>query len=254
MENKKIERLQLLNSCVDKASWADVRDIVREHVRNRLAGYMVSLNVDMCVQLDRDEAFSRAFNAATLILMDSQPLLRYARSHGVPIIEKISGSDLIDPVCSWAAEEGWSCFFLGGKDGIPEKAAYRMSQKHIGLDVAGAFSPPLGFEREGTLTKETINRICAAKPDILFFCCGSPKTEKFIYDHLEEMGVPFTFSIGAAIDFAAGNVARAPKWMQEAGLEWFYRFIKEPKRLFRRYFVDSWSLLGIIHQYGKKGQ
>lgn len=251
MKNKKIERVQLLNSYVDNVSRADVRDVVREHVRGRLAGYLVSLNADMCVQLDRDAAFSQAFNAATLILMDSQPLLKYARSHGVPIIEKISGSDLIDPVCSWAAEEGWSCFFLGGKDGVPEKAAHHMSQKHIGLEVAGTFSPQLGFEYDDALTKETIKCVRAAKPDILFFCCGSPKSEKFIYAHLEEMDVPFTFSIGAAIDFAAGNLTRAPKWVQAAGFEWFYRFLKEPKRLFKRYFVDSWALLGIIRQYGK---
>ena len=140
-----MKRYRLLNGYVDNASVEEVREVVRQHINDKDPGYMVSLNVDICVRLYKDEDFLPAFTSATLILMDSQPLLKYARSHGINLKEKISGSDLIGPVCSWAAEEGWSCFFLGGKPGIPESAARKMQEKYPGLKIAGTLSPDFGF-------------------------------------------------------------------------------------------------------------
>ena len=244
-------RVPFLNSQIDSVCLPEVRDIVTEHVRTREPGYMVSLNTDIVIRLEHDPEFRAAHRDASLVLMDSQPLFDLAVRQGIPMKEKISGSDLVDPVCSWAAEEGWSIFIMGGMPGVPEKAAENLMAKHPGLRVVGTLSPERGFEHDAAMTDAVIRAVCLASPDILFLCVGSPKSEKFLHARLAELGVPFSFVVGAAVDFVAGNVKRAPKWMSDHGLEWFYRFTQEPKRLFKRYFVDSWQLLGIIRKYGK---
>ena len=249
MSGRGYSRIQFLNTYVDNVTVSDVRFIISEHLVESNPGYMVSLNSDMCVRMERDQEFSQAFNSADLILMDSQPLYMYAKSRGIPIKEKISGSDLMDPVCRWAEENGWTCFFLGGKEGVPEAAVSRILKRYPKMQVAGTLSPQIGFETDEAMTREVILAVRRSSPDILFFCCGAPKSEKFISAHLDEMGVPFTLSVGAAIDFMAGTARRAPKWMQGAGLEWFYRFLQEPGRLFKRYFVDCWRLIPILKKY-----
>lgn len=244
-------RVPFLNAQIDNVHLSEVHDIVAEHIRTREAGYMVSLNTDIVISLEHDPGFMAAHRDASLVLMDSQPLFDLAVRQGIPMKKKISGSDLVDPVCSWAAEEGWSIFIMGGMPGVPEKAAENLMAQHPGLRVVGTLSPERGFEHDVAMTNAVIRAVCLASPDILFLCVGSPKSEKFLHARLAELGVPFSFVVGAAVDFAAGNVKRAPKWMSDHGLEWFYRFIQEPKRLFKRYFVDSWQLLGIIRKYGK---
>lgn len=245
-------RVAFLNSAFDNVDLSQVRDVVAEHVCSREPGYMVSLNTDIDIKLERDPAFRQAHKDASLVLMDSQPLFDLAKKQGIPAKEKIAGSDLIGPACSWAVEEGWSIFILGGKPGVPDKAAESLAKEHPGLRVAGVLSPDYGFEGGQESLWKVISAVRDARPDLLFVCLGAPKSEVLVHDYLNEWGVPFSFCVGAAVDFAAGNVERAPKWMSDHGLEWFYRFTREPKRLFKRYFVDSWALLGIIWKYGKR--
>lgn len=244
-------RVEFLNAAFDNVDFAQVRGVVAQHVRSREPGYMVSLNTDIDIRLERDPSFKRAHEDATLVLMDSQPLFDLARKWGIPAREKIAGSDLIGPACGWAAEEGWSIFILGGKPGVPERAAENLAAEHRGLRVSGVLSPDFGFEKDPDKLEEVMSVVRDASPDLLFVCLGAPKSEVLVHEHLSEWGASFSFCVGAAVDFAAGNVERAPRWMSDHGLEWFYRFTREPKRLLKRYFVDSWALLGIIRKYGK---
>jgi N-acetylglucosaminyldiphosphoundecaprenol N-acetyl-beta-D-mannosaminyltransferase len=245
-------RVGFLNAAFDNVDLAQVREVVAEHVRTRKPGYMVSLNTDIDIRLEKDPAFRSAHEDASLILMDSQPLFNLARRRGIPAKEKIAGSDLIGPACGWAAEKGLSIFILGGMPGVPERAAENLAREHPGLRVVGTLSPDYGFERDSGLLQDVISAVRDARPDLLFVCLGAPKSEIIVHEHLDEWDVPFSFCVGAAVDFAAGNIERAPRWMSDHGLEWFYRFTREPKRLFRRYFIDSWALLGIIRKYGKE--
>lgn len=241
-------RTPFLNTSYTDVSEAEFLDDVDRLLASGGKGaYMVSLNVDQVVKMDRDPAFREAFNAANFILMDGVPLIKIARHRGLHVSEKISGSDLIFSLCARAAEEGWSCFFLGGRDGVPERAAENLAARYSGLKVAGAYSPPYGFEKNPELLAETVRRVAHASPDICFICLGEPKQTTFACDHGAEMGYGIGLCLGAAIDFAAGSAKRAPKWMQKTGLEWLYRFLREPKRLFKRYFVDSWHLFVVIN-------
>ena len=242
------KRTSFLNASFDNLNWTDVLDIVDECLETGNSGYMVSLNVDACVLIDKDPAFKSAFIAAKLALMDSQPLMNIASHNGIAVRQKLSGSDLMPLICEHAAKKGYSCFFLGGKPGVPEAAALNMASEYPGLKVAGTLSPDFGFEKNTDKLADVIAYVSVVNPDILFMCLGMPKSEMLLYKYIEDLGAGFAFSVGAAIDFAAGNSKRAPKWMQDAGLEWLYRFLQEPKRLYRRYFIESWAMAKILFE------
>jgi len=124
-------------------------------------------------------------------------------------------------------------------------------KRYRNLKIVGTYSPSYGFENKPTEVEEIIQSILSLKPDILAVSLGSPKGEKFIYQHREKLNVPVSMSIGATIDFEAGNVKRAPLWMSKCGLEWLYRTMKEPKRLAKRYWRDACEIIPIVIKYRK---
>lgn len=241
-------KIPFLGAEYDDVTFDEVCGVVRKHVASRLPGYMMSLNVDILVKADKDPAFMRALKDADLILMDSTPLMKAAKKLGLPIREKLAGSDLMPRICGVAANNSWSCFILGGSPGIPELAAKQLEKLFPGLKIAGTLSPAYGFEKDPDETASVLEAVRKISPDILFVCLGEPKAGLFVAENLDRLGISFAFNVGAAVDFAAGSVPRAPKWMQAAGLEWFYRFIREPKRLFKRYFVESWRMISIVRK------
>ena len=134
-------------------------------------------------------------------------------------------------------------------DGVAEKAAEKLMQQFDGLNIVGTYSPSYGFENNQDEINHIIELINNCKPDILAVGLGAPKQEKFIYKYKEKLKVPVSLAIGASIDFEAGNIKRAPIWMQKNGLEWFYRLCMEPKRMFRRYLIDDIKIFKIALKY-----
>lgn len=242
-------RVQLLSAAIDNVDFSQVCDVVDDHIATRIPGYMMSLNLDIMIKADQSVDVARALNGADLILMDSAPLIKVARKRGIEVKEKLSGSDLMPRVCAYAAEKGYTCAIMGGMPGVPEEAAKRLAERCPGLKFVGTFSPDYGFEMNPETLKTALETVSTFNTDILFVCLGDPKSALLIDAHLPELGAAFVFDVGAAVDFAAGNVNRAPKWMQDHGLEWLFRFAKEPKRLFKRYFVDSWHFLAIVRRH-----
>jgi len=242
-------RVPFLNTFFDNVMLDDALQVIRQHVESRNTGFMASINTAIMVTLEKDDDFREVFKGASLVLMDSQPLIWVANHMGIQVKQKLSGSDIIYPVCEFAARQGYSCYFLGGVPGVADAAAKNLQSKYSGLKVAGTYSPDYGFEKDETQLEQLKSALKSVHPDIVFVCLGTPKSEKLISHELMDCDVPFFLSIGAAIDFAAGNMRRAPVWISEHGLEWFYRFLHEPKRLFRRYFIESWQLLGIYFRY-----
>lgn len=242
-------RIGFLNTFYDDLSLEDVLSLLGEHVSTRNPGFMSSLNMQMLINLDKDEHFTEAFNKSTMVLMDSQPLFNLARKMGKPIHEKLSGSDIIYPVCKCAEEKGFSCYVLGGADGVPEKAAEELKRQYPRLKIVGTCSPPKGFLNKPSEIQALELEIKSANPDIVFVCISSPDREIFASTALKEWGVPFSFCVGAAVDFVSGNIKRAPGWVSKSGFEWLYRVFQDPKRLFKRYFVESWHFISIYRRY-----
>ncbi len=214
-------------------------------------GYIVTPNIDHIVRLETDTEFQKAYQGASLVLTDGQPLIWISKLLGTPIKEKISGSDLFPRVCRLAAEKGYRMYFLGAAPGVADMAAQKLKASCPGLQVVGTCSPEYGFEKDEGRVREIWRDIHQAKPDILIAALGTPKQEIFLWQYQDELQGMLGIGIGAGLDFAAGNVTRAPRWMQKCGLEWFYRLCHEPKRLFKRYLVDDLKILPIVWKYRK---
>jgi exopolysaccharide biosynthesis WecB/TagA/CpsF family protein len=211
--------------------------------------YVVTPNVDHIVRLEGDSYFREIYENANLILTDGKPLIWISRLLGTPIREKVSGSDLFPRVCQSAGLEGKRLFLLGAAEGVADKAARNLKEQHSGIQIAGTYSPPVGFERDQKETDKIVSIINDSRTDILCIGMGSPKQEMFFYGLRDRLDVKVALNIGASIDFAAGNVKRAPLWMQRSGLEWLYRLLREPKRLAKRYLIEDMKILKIVWKY-----
>ena len=239
-------RMKFLNTEIDNLTMQESLEIIDELINRKNPSYVVTPNVDHIVKLEEDKEFQDVYENADLILTDGMPLIWISKMKKTPIKEKVSGSDLFPKVCELAAKKGYRLFLLGAAEGVADTAARNLEEKYNGLDVVGTYSPSYGFEKNEDEINHIINIVREANPDILAVGLGAPKQEKFIYKYKDELNVPIALAIGASIDFEAGNVNRAPKWMQNIGLEWFYRLCKEPKRMFKRYLVDDLKIIKLL--------
>ncbi len=244
-----MSRIKFLNTYVDNLTMDEAINKIDELIINKKPSYVVTPNVDHIVKLEDDREFVEVYKEADLILTDGMPLIWISKLKKNPIIEKISGSDLFPEVCKLASKKGYKIFLLGAAEGVAAKAAENLISKYDKLNIVGTYSPSYGFEKDQLEIKKIIGMVNEANPDILAVGLGAPKQEKFLYMYRKQLNVPVSLAIGASIDFEAGNIKRAPEWMQRSGLEWAYRLGKEPKRMFKRYLVDDMKIFKLIFKY-----
>lgn len=245
-------KMKFMNIKIDNITMNEAVDAIEDLVQQNKNAYVVTPNVDHIIQIERGGALGEVYKYAALVLTDGKPLLWISKWYGTPIKEKISGSDLFPCLCKRAAEKDYTMFFLGAAEGVAAKAAENLTRKFEGLHVVGTYSPPLGFEKDENEINKIVEMIKTAKPHILIVGLGTPKQELFIYHNKDRLNVPVSLGLGASLDFEAGNVKRAPKWMSDHGLEWLFRIMKEPRRLVKRYFVDAISIVPIMFRYKKR--
>lgn len=199
--------------------------------------YLATANLDFAAQASRDVELQRILLEAHLVLCDGTPLIWASRWLEAPLRERVAGSDLLPVLAGHCAQRGHRLFLLGATDDILAEAKRRLEAAHPGLVICGTFAPPiaplLNFDHEAIL-----ERLREARPDILLVAFGCPKQEKWIYLNLPRLPVPVSIGVGASLDFVAGKFRRAPQWMRTAGIEWIFRLIQEPRRLFNRYVFD----------------
>lgn len=241
-----MKTIDFLGITIDNVTWDETCVQISQLVENREPSYVVTPNVDHIMRLQHNKDFLKIYQNASLVLADGMPLLWGSRFLGQPIIEKISGSDLVPRLACLAAEKGYKLFFLGGREGAAMQAADVLTKKYPKLNIVGCYSPPFGFEKNIDENKKISNLIKKASPDILFVGLGSPKQENWINNNYKEINVPVSIGIGVTFEFIAGLVKRAPIWMQRCGLEWFWRLMMEPRRLWRRYLVDDMQFFFLI--------
>lgn len=245
-------RIKFMNTEIDNLTMEETLAEIDRLIQENNNSYVVTPNVDHIMQLEKGGKLVEIYRDANLILADGKPLIWISKWYGTPIKEKISGSDLFPLVCQMAAEKEYKMFFLGAAEGVAKKAAKNLMQRYKGLNVVGTYSPPLGFENsdvEMTRIKEMIREL---QPHILVVCLGCPKQEIFIYKNRKDLGVPISLGLGASLDFEAGNIKRAPKWMSNHGLEWLYRITQDPKRLAKRYLIDDMKIFRLAVKYKRK--
>ena len=246
------DRIDFLNIQIDNITMEDAVIRIDQMIQTGVNQYVVTPNIDHIVRLEKDELFREIYRQASLVLTDGQPLIWISRLLGTPIVEKVSGSDLFPKVCEMAAQKGYRLFLLGAAEGVAAKAAVNLQKKYKGLQIAGVYSPPYGFETNQAELKHIIHILEEAKPHILAIGLGAPKQEKFFFKYRKYLSIPVVLHIGASIDFEAGNLKRAPEWMRRVGLEWLYRLLMEPGRLAKRYLVDDMAIIKICWKYRKK--
>lgn len=244
-----MEKQPLLNTYVNNVNMDEAIQAIEDMIASEKKSYIVAINVDVVMKIENDSYLKEITDKADMVLVDGKPLEWIAKWHKRPIKAKISGSDLVPILCKRAAEKGYSIFIIGGKEGIAEKAQQNLERDLPGIRIVGTYAPAFGFEKDEKELNRINEMISSAHPDILIACFGCPKQEKWIYENISKYDAKVSVCAGATVDFLAGNVNRAPRWMSEHGLEWFYRFLQEPKRMFKRYFVDDVKIVGLIKKY-----
>ena len=240
---------RLLNIIVDNLKMNEVINEIESMIERKKKSYIVPVNVDVVVKSDKDALLKKIIDEADMVLVDGKPLMWISSMRKHPIKEKVSGSDLVPKLCEAASKKGFTVFILGGKEGVADKAKKNLEEKYAGLNVVGTYSPPMGFEKDIKECEKINQIITSGSPDILIACFGCPKQEKWVYSNISKHNAVVSICAGATVDFLAGNVKRAPEWMSDHGLEWFYRFLKEPKRMFKRYFIDDMKIIQMMNKY-----
>lgn len=229
--------LSILGVPFDNVTTDQTLETISSMIASRRPHYIATANVDFTALALYDEELRRILLDAHLVVCDGMPLVWASRWLGNALPERVAGSDLVPKLLAIAEERKWSVYFLGGQEAVAMKAMEKVQERHPRLKIAGVMSPP--FKPLHEMDHATICAdIRATDPDLLFVSFGCPKQEKWIAMNYQRAGAPVTIGVGATIDFLAGSMKRAPRWMQMTGLEWLYRLLQEPRRLFKRYATD----------------
>lgn len=244
-----MEKQPLLNTYVNNVSMDETVHAIEDMIATNKKSYVVAINADVVMKIENDEYLKKVVDEADMVLVDGQPLVWISKWHKRPIKARISGSDLVPELCKVAATKGYSIFIIGGKDGIAERAKDNLEKEHRDIKIVGTYAPPFGFEKDITELEKINKMISTVHPDLLIACFGCPKQEKWIYENYKNYDAKISICAGATVDFIAGNLKRAPKWMSNHGLEWLYRVTQDPQRLLKRYLVDDVKIIGLIRKY-----
>ncbi len=237
-----MKRIQFLGTEMDVSSMAATVEKIKHSINAQHFTQHVVVNVAKLINMRSDEGLRDSVEACDIINIDGMGVVWGARFIGHDVPEKVSGIDLFHELLALSSRRGYPVFFLGAKQEIVEKAVDVLQKKYNQLIIAG-FHHGYFWDDESTV----VNKIHESGARLLFVAITSPKKENFINQWKDQLGVDFVMGVGGTFDVVAGKVKRAPKWMQNAGLEWFYRVIQEPGRMWKRYLLTNskfaWLLL-----------
>jgi N-acetylglucosaminyldiphosphoundecaprenol N-acetyl-beta-D-mannosaminyltransferase len=238
------KQIRMMGCRIDNLTMEETLQTVEGFIASGSPHQHVVVNVDKLVKAQRDSHLRRIINECALINADGMPVVWASRLLGKPLKERVAGVDLFHALMVRASERGWRVYLLGATQEVVEEVQRRYAARYPGLVFAGVRNGYWKPEEE----PEVVEQIAASRPDLLFVAISSPKKEQFLGSFQARMRVPFAMGVGGSFDVAAGKVRRAPVWMQKAGLEWFFRFLQEPRRMFRRYFVEDMAFFGLLFQ------
>jgi N-acetylglucosaminyldiphosphoundecaprenol N-acetyl-beta-D-mannosaminyltransferase len=214
---------------------------------------VVGPNAHLVTMAERDSRFAEAMRDADLAVPDGISVVMASRLLGVPIPERVTGGELMERMCAEAAHYGFRVFFLGGLLGAAAMAAHHLCSRYAGLQVCGTYCPPVGFESDGAELEKMRRAIADAAPDLICVAFGAPKQEIWMQQNREQLRAGAIMAVGAALDTQAGMRRRAPRWIQAIALEWLFRLVVEPRRLWRRYLIgNAQFVLLVLRQWVRK--
>jgi N-acetylglucosaminyldiphosphoundecaprenol N-acetyl-beta-D-mannosaminyltransferase len=247
---KQYSHYRVLGTQVAAVQIPDVVAIFQGWIEDRRESrYVAVCNVHMIVEAERSADFRKVIDAAALVVPDGSPLIWIGRWGGFPLARRCYGPDLFQEFTESTAAKGYRHYLYGGHPGVGEKVAERLQQDYPGVVIAGAFAPPFR-EMTAEEDEEAVQAINASGADILWVALGCPRQEIWMHEHRDRLNVPVVVGVGQAFDIYAGRVAQAPRWMREHGLEWLFRLLTNPRRLWRRYLVyNSDFLLRVAYSW-----
>lgn len=211
---------------------------LKEWIRKHDQTYVCVANVHTVTECQWNPDLRQVVNRAGMVTPDGMPLVWVSRWMGHKQTKRVYGPDLLLKVCEQSIEMGWKHFFYGGGEGVVELLVQNLASRFPGLQVAGIETPP--FRKLSDVEDQVVvDRINQANPDIVWVGLGMPKQELWMGDHFGRIKAPVMIGVGAAFDFHAGLKPQAPKWMQQSGLEWLFRLLSEPRRLWKRYLINN---------------
>jgi N-acetylglucosaminyldiphosphoundecaprenol N-acetyl-beta-D-mannosaminyltransferase len=231
-------RVNVLGVGVSAINMTEALNRTARALENKEKGYVCVTGVHGVSEAQSDPGFRRILNRAFLCTPDGMPLVWVGRLQGARAMDRVYGPNLMLAIMEASEQAGWRHFFYGGANGTAEKLKGKLLARFPKLQIAGIYEPPfrpLNAEEEEQLRE----KVRLARPDVMWIGLSTPKQERFMAEHLEKLEVTLMFGVGAAFDFLAGTVRQAPRWMQRAGLEWFYRLYREPRRLWKRYLRNN---------------
>lgn len=215
-------------------------------IRAKKSSYITYTNVHVVVTAKKNKKLQKAINSADMVSPDGMPLVKLGKAAGATCIEKCSGPDMMLKIIENGLDRGYKHYFYGSTDETLNELSKQLKLKYPTIHICGTYSPPFRQLTEEE-DQKIIDNINDVSPDCLWVGLGAPKQELWMYHHRGRLKQGVMLGVGAAFDFHAGLLKRAPLWMQKYGLEWLYRLFQEPKRLFRRYFeTNLLFILGIM--------
>jgi len=241
MENH--QSFRVLGVRVDAVQIPDVIAQMERWIEERRGSHFIAVTgMHGVVEAQHDPAFKAILNSADLVVPDGMPLVWLGRRRGFALRRRVYGPELMLAFCAQTAHKGYRHFFYGGAPGVAERLAEVLRERFPGVAVAGTFCPPFGpLERMQRV--RLLRLLDAAAPDVLWVGLSTPKQERWMFEFRPMLRVPVMVGVGAAFDLNTGGVRQAPVWMREHGLEWLFRLLVEPRRLWRRYLIGGLSFV-----------
>jgi N-acetylglucosaminyldiphosphoundecaprenol N-acetyl-beta-D-mannosaminyltransferase len=230
-------RVDILGVRVSATTMEEALELIEGWIARREPRYACVSGMHGVMESQQDDRLRRIHNSAGLVTPDGMSLVWLCKLKGQRSVERVYGPDLMLALCGRSPDRGYRHFFYGASPEVLDSLTVRLRARYPGLEVVGTYAPPfrpLRPEEEA----EIVRRIREAEPDIVWVGLSTPKQERWMADYVEQLGGPVLIGVGAAFDFHAGMKRQAPRWMQRNGLEWLFRLLSEPRRLWRRYLVN----------------
>lgn len=246
---KKSTRYKIMNTYVNVVSMDETIRRVEKIIEKGKPTQHVVINASKVNLMENDPELRRIVNSCPLINADGASIVWAAKKLGVPLKERVTGCDLFQELVKVASEKGYKIYLFGAKEEVVTKVKAIYEEQYPGIQIVGY--------RNGYFTEadepEIVKNMAESGADMMFVAFSSPKKEYWVNKYLEQLNIPFVMGVGGSFDIVAGVTERAPKWFQDHGLEWFYRFIQEPRRMWKRYIIGNAKFVGLTYKFKKKG-
>jgi len=237
---------EVLGVQIDAVQTEDVVARMEEWIHNHSRCHTIGpTSMHGIVEAQHDPSFKEILNSTDAVVPDGMPLVWLGRRKGHHLPRRVYGPDLVLEFCEKTAGRGYRHFFYGGEPGVPERLAESLKRRFPTIEVCGTFSPPMR-PLDPEEDKEIVSMISRAAPDVLWVGLGTPKQERWMHEHRDQLQIPVMVSVGAAFDILSGRRNQAPRWMREHGLEWLFRLLQEPRRLWRRYLIYGTEFIAYL--------